>query len=133
MKLWNKFAVLRRFLLGGAVNTLIGSASITSLQIMTNNLLFSNLGGYLLGSLTGYMIHSIYTFKAHRSKRSVFMYGATIGISYSINLIALFSVYKISGNAILSQALAMSAYILASFALQARFVFPAKTRRNHSR
>ncbi|WP_322782010.1 GtrA family protein [Synechococcus sp. CBW1107] len=127
---WFGFGEIRRFLLGGSLNTIIGSASIAVLQMISNNLLVSNVGGYIIGSISGYAIHSTYTFKTPRSKSTAKNYTLIIGISYFVNLGALYSAYAMTGKALLSQAIAMGAYITVSFLLQARFAFPVNLRKS---
>ena len=123
---WSQLVEAGRFLTGGACNTLVGFAAIACAQKVTHNLLTANIIGYIVGAATGYLIHSKYTFKHRKPERNIGGYLLSIGISYISNLGILFSLYWLTANALLAQALGMAGYIGINYWIQSRFVFHPK-------
>ncbi len=111
-----------RFLWTGIFNTINGYAWILGFQILTGKPVMSNMLGYGVAALIGYVAHSRFTFRQRPSWRSAATYSVVITTCYGINLLVLKSSLSIL-PAIASQILAISIFVVLSYFGQSRFTF----------
>lgn len=119
-------AVVSRYVLVGAANTLFGYVCIFGFMFAGFSAEISNAFGYAIGFVVSYFGHKLWTFKSAAShKRDLPKYVFTVAIAYLLNLGALtICVRELSINAYISQFIAGAVYIVVSFALLRNFAFP---------
>jgi len=126
MKLY-RFAVQKRFIVSGMLNTVVGSVAIFLFQFWLSKPLMANIFGYLLGGFVGYWMHTFFTFRSRVSSHNFFYYWFIWLSGVSLNLLIL-KVLIYFLNPYLSQFIAICFFLLYSFLLQSRFAFPAAKR-----
>lgn len=120
-------ARLHRFVLVGALNTLVGYICILTLQAINHSPILSNLLGYGLNAGLSYLTHSRLTFSHSPTPRSAAAYVCVLLAGYSVNLVVLnASLHFISPIA--AQALAVLSFAIVSYLGQRYWVFPQKQR-----
>jgi putative flippase GtrA len=126
MKLY-RFAVQKRFIVSGLLNTFVGSVAIFFFQFWLAKPLLANILGYLLGGFIGYWMHTLFTFRSRVSGLNFFYYWLIWLTGVSLNLLILkFLLYFL--NPYLSQFIAICSFPIYSFLMQSRFAFPAAKR-----
>jgi len=103
-----------RFTGVGLLNSLIGFSVIIVLQKQINPVL-ANLAGYMAGIISGYLLHSKYTFSSKRSAKTALMFMASVLISYLGNCIVLIVLIQVNLNLLIAQLIAIAAYTIINF------------------
>lgn len=111
-----------RFLWTGIFNTINGYAWNLGFQLLTGKPMMSNMPGYGVAALIGYVAHSRFTFRQRPSLRSAATYSVVITTCYGVNLVVLKWSLSIL-PAIASQMLAISVFVVLSYFGQSRFAF----------
>lgn len=113
----------KRFAASGTANTIIGCMAIFTVQLITKNAYLSNALGYAIGGVCGYFLHAHYTFKTKTGFKSIVLYSGVVFVSYILNLFSL-NLFLSWVNSFLAQFVAVCTYVLVSYVLQSRLVFP---------
>lgn len=115
----------KKYIIVGFLNTIIGfSVIFICMYQFTFNPIISNILGTSVGLFFSYIYHRIYTFKSQNKKiaemiRFIFSFFA----SYTLSLVILYLLLKLSLNSGVSQIISILTYIIVSFIFNNYFVF----------
>lgn len=117
--------LVMRYLAAGLVNSLFGFAVITvCMNVLGWSPMAANAAGFLCGYLTGYLLHHRYSFRSDAPHQVALMsYLLVICIGYGVNAAVLFGLLRLGVHEVLSQALAVSAYVVVTFCLSRAYVY----------
>jgi len=120
---------LSRFVLVGALNTLLGYAVIFGCMYVAGlGPEISNVLGYAVGLLTSYVLNRTFTFGSRaRVGREAFRFVTVFLAAYALNFAVLLILVRVAGmHAGASQLLAGVFYLGAFYLLSRHFVFAAR-------
>ncbi|MFN4140918.1 GtrA family protein [Aestuariivirga sp.] len=117
--------LILRYCAAGALNTVIGFGVIViAMAGLAMAPAAANVVGFLIGYVTGYMLHRNFTFRSkvgHGKGLAAFM-GVTI-TGYAANMTILLSLIALGVNDYVAQALAVITYVMLTFLMSKRYVF----------
>lgn len=114
-----------RFILAGLLNTFNGYSWILIIQFLTERPLLANILGYGIASLTGYLIHSKFTFRQQPTWRNAAGYFAILCGCYALNLAVLMVSLRFF-PAMLAQIVAVTTFVTVNYFGQSYFAFNVK-------
>lgn len=119
------FRQAKSFVAVGVLNTVIGLTVIVfSHHVLGWGPTLSNVSGYCVGSITGYMLNRTLTFRSEASVgRSMPRYAAVLSVAYASNLGALHTLLWLQLPFVLAQAIAMVAFSTIVFFGSRSFAF----------
>ena len=122
---WREAGYVTRYAGSGMLNTIVGFAVIFSAMAVGMSPIISNILGYGVGFLLGFVLSKKFVFRSngHFVSESVF-YLAAFFVSFFFNLLVLYiSLSYLGLHPIPSQALAASSYTVLMYILTRFFVF----------
>lgn len=115
---------LVRYILVGALNTIVGFGIIFILMWLGIIPEIANLLGYCFGILFSYILNKIFTFKSYGNSMEFAKFVICMGVAYLINLTVLVVLHRIYGvNSYLAQIIAGGFYTLSGYLFSKYFVF----------
>ncbi len=116
-----------RYILVGALNTILGYAIIFGLMACGFNPYLSNALGYTVGITFSYVLNKRFSFRSSAPDRTALpLFLASLGAAYLANLAVLFLLLKcLAVNPYLAQILAGGVYTLVGFLGSRYLAFPA--------
>ena len=126
MSKWrNDFALVSRYLSAGALNTIVGIATILLLMSLGISPFLANVAGYALGLLLGFIVSKKFVFRVGgQTQRQSIRYLVAFALSYGANVLTLYWVINsFNLNQQLAQLVAAGVYTASMFILSRWFVF----------
>ncbi len=122
-----KVKEMMRYAFWGMANTLLGIGLILIIQLLTGSPYAANLAGFLIGSITSYLIHAKFTFHSKKSIKEAAAYLAILTGCYLANLVILRLLLPVM-NVYISQGIAIAGYAILSYILQSNYAFKGRRR-----
>jgi putative flippase GtrA len=122
-----KVKEMMRYAFWGMANTLLGIGLILIIQLLTGSPYAANLAGFLIGSITSYLIHAKFTFNSKKSIKGAATYLAILTGCYLANLVILRLLLPVM-NVYICQGIAIAGYAILSYILQSNYAFKGRRR-----
>lgn len=113
---------LIKYLIVGVINTLVTLTCIFLLMKFGFGIYYSNIIGYVLGVILGFLLNTAFTFNKKISFDRTLKYCLAIGICYLLNLMVITYLLYFNLNEYLIQLLGMVVYTITGFALNKYWV-----------
>ena len=114
-----------RYFISGGINALVSIAAIFIFQVSTGNMYVANISGYLIGGISGFILHTRYTFQVPTTMLNGLIYYLIVLVGFTLNLIAL----KLCSPLVpVAAAQFISLAIFIAFSYTCQYYFLAKAR-----
>lgn len=116
--------MLKKYLLVGTLNTIVGFSIIFGLMFLGVSPEISNISGYAVGIIFSYFMNKIFTFKSNaKSKIEFIKFAISMLIAYVLNFITLKICLNFGINPYICQILSNIIYTISGFLLSKFWVF----------